>query len=440
MPYPAIADPVPATVITAAWEIANPLAAIRWLRQLMGNADPPSGSLALISSSTTTGSWAKVPADALAADVALANLGYAPVNRASDLALVGPHGWGASTYLSATNPNQLFLVSGQMIYLVDAANPGAPSVVIDVVNKTITMAGGSISTGALTLSAALAAASVSLTGGLAAASVSLSGALAAASATLSGQARITKSGPTPSATSYDTSHAVMVTTDNSAPTLGFERFGISGITLYESGNRLFGWGADNVHGEVALATGATITNLGADKLDGANASATPGAGQIPIADGTGKLNAGWLPASGISGVPSGAIVAFDALASLTAAGAGWTRHTAADGRLLVGDGTTFGQGFAQGGSYGASWAHAHSTPAHQHSGSPLSVSGATGAASGSGNQSNVATPNPANATQSHTHDLGTLGVAGNTANDGASNAGSTTWLPAMFGVVWGRKL
>jgi hypothetical protein len=152
------------------------------------------------------------------------------------------------------------------------------------------------------------------------------------------------------------------------------------------------------------------------------------------------LDAWVTPAVAGATVPAGAIVAFDVLASLTAAGSGWTRHTAADGRLLVGDGTTFGQAFAQAAPYGASWGHGHTTPAHQHSGAPLTISGTTGAASGSGNQANVATPNPANATQSHTHDQGDLDVAGNTANDGASNAGSTTWLPAMLGVVWGRKL
>jgi hypothetical protein len=138
-------------------------------------------------------------------------------------------------------------------------------------------------------------------------------------------------------------------------------------------------------------------------------------------------------------VPSGAIVAFDTAAHLTAAGAGWTPHNAADGRLLVGTGTTFGQSFSQGVPYGASWAHDHSTPAHQHSGSTLSVSGSTGAPSATGGTAS-GTPPPSFGTGTHTHDQGTLDVGGSTANDGASTAGSTTWLPAMLGVVWGRKL
>lgn len=191
---------------------------------------------------------------------------------------------------------------------------------------------------------------------------------------------------------------------------------------------------------ITSASAVVCSGLNADMTDGFHASATAGPSRIPVADAAGKLDAWITPAVAGATVPSGAIVAFDTAAHLTAAGSGWTPHTAADGRLLVGTGTTFGQAFAQGSTYGASWGHAHSTPAHQHSGSPMSVSGTTGPASGSGNQANVATPNPANATQSHTHDLGTLGVAGNTANDGASTAGSTTWLPAMLGVVWGRKL
>lgn len=192
-------------------------------------------------------------------------------------------------------------------------------------------------------------------------------------------------------------------------------------------------------GKVALAVAADSA-ANATQVGGRTPNATAGAGRIPIADAAGKLDA-WITAA-VAGatVPSGAIVAFNALASLTAAGSGWTRHNAADGRLLVGDGTTFGQAFSQAGSYGASWDHGHSTPAHQHSGDPLTIAGSTGPASGSGNQANVVTPNPASAIQGHTHDQGSLDVGGSTANDGSSTSGSTTWMPPMLAVVWGRKL
>lgn len=84
MAYSTPVNPVAGTVITVAYATTNILDNIRWLRQLQGNADPPGSNYVVVSSSTTGTAWAKVPADALAAGVALANLGYTPVNKVGD--------------------------------------------------------------------------------------------------------------------------------------------------------------------------------------------------------------------------------------------------------------------------------------------------------------------------------------------------------------------
>lgn len=399
MPFPVIADPVPVTVITAAWEIANPLAAVRWLRQLQGNADPPGSSFVVVSSSTTAASWAKVPSDALAVGAALANLGYTPVNRAGDLGLTGAIGWAATAQISGS-PNNIFLASGQFIYWLDSAHLGTPTAIIDVVNKTFTMPGGALSAGSLVLSGSLQALIATITG----------------------------------AVSVGTSLTV------TADIVGHGNVGIDG-NVNANGNataaRLISTVAT---GTAPLGINSTtrVPNLNVDLLDNAHATVTATANAIPIADATGKLAAGWLPPA-VAGVPTGAVVAFDTLAHLTAAGASWQRHTPADGRLLVGAGTTFGVGFAEATAYGTSWSHTHADSGHVHGAAALGVGGSTGAAAGANNQANVSTPGTAFSQTAHTHDQGTLDVTGST-DGSAATITPTAWLPPMLGVVWGIKL
>lgn len=110
--------------------------------------------------------------------------------------------------------------------------------------------------------------------------------------------------------------------------------------------------------------------------------------------------------SAINQVPSGLIAAFATAAELTSAGAGWARYTAADGRLLVGAGTTFGVTYTQDTSYGASW----DVPAHTHS-----IGGVT----------DKALPNAGALTVT----LGTSTV----------DTGSAAILLPSRAVVWGRK-
>jgi hypothetical protein len=116
-------------------------------------------------------------------------------------------------------------------------------------------------------------------------------------------------------------------------------------------------------------------------------------------------------------VPLGAIVAFATAADLTAAGASWTRHTALDGRLPVGDGTTFSQTFAAATNYGANWTPSSglsvgTVPVLTDSQTTLVNTGATTSV----------------ATATHTHPAPTL------------NGASTAWLPPMRAVVWARRI
>jgi hypothetical protein len=53
---------------------------------------------------------------------------------------------------------------------------------------------------------------------------------------------------------------------------------------------------------LVVASSTLVSNLNSDMVDSAHASATPSAAMIPIADGTGKLASGWLPALSESGV------------------------------------------------------------------------------------------------------------------------------------------
>jgi hypothetical protein len=85
MSYGSPADPVSLTVITVAWQVANVMTPLRWLRLMTGNADPPGANYVVVSDSTTGTSWKKIPADALAPGVVAANLGYVPANKAGDV-------------------------------------------------------------------------------------------------------------------------------------------------------------------------------------------------------------------------------------------------------------------------------------------------------------------------------------------------------------------
>jgi hypothetical protein len=137
-------------------------------------------------------------------------------------------------------------------------------------------------------------------------------------------------------------------------------------------------------------------------------------------------------------VPTGMIAAFPLAVSIPA---GWTRYTNLDGRIPVGDGTTFSVTFTQGNFYGSSWSHGHTGPLHGHTSAALTVTGSTGTESNSATfQSGVGASGAASA---HTHPAtssgGTLDVGGSTDNGGNSATSTDQWLPLMRAIVWAYK-
>lgn len=91
------------------------------------------------------------------------------------------------------------------------------------------------------------------------------------------------------------------------------------------------------------------SGLDADTVDGKNPTATPAAGALPLADGSGTLDS-WITSTKL--VPSGLIAAFATAAAIPS---GWSRYTAADGRLLVGAGTTFSVTYTENTNRGSNW-------------------------------------------------------------------------------------
>ncbi len=154
-------------------------------------------------------------------------------------------------------------------------------------------------------------------------------------------------------------------------------------------------------------------------------------------------------------VPSGLIAAF---ATAAAIASGWARYSTADGRMLVGAGTTFGVAYVENTSYGSAWSHdhymqdhGHTMSSHTHTGddhnhSFSATSGSSGSSDGLGNNGGVSVN-----TTSHTHGVsGTTGTAGggfatggpstnSTSGPTTANTQVTSWVIPSHAVVWAQK-
>jgi hypothetical protein len=137
--------------------------------------------------------------------------------------------------------------------------------------------------------------------------------------------------------------------------------------------------------------------------------------------------------SGPGAVPLGGVIWFELLAELTAAGASWARYTAADGRLLIGAGTTFSQTFLEGQNYGASWTPASAVTANNGT---LAASSAAIAATATAQGFVTAGATGGYAAQLHTHPAPAISLSGSVAIAGTS----TAWLPPSRAGVWGRRI
>lgn len=121
----------------------------------------------------------------------------------------------------------------------------------------------------------------------------------------------------------------------------------------------------------------------------------------------------------INSVRPNTIVAFPSAAYIPA---GYVRLSAADGRVLIGGGTTFGVGFTEGTQPGGSWAHAHAA-----AGLATSASNTGNISSGfarEGTGSAIVAPD-------HSHSIPALAVTG--------SVSSSTFIPPAFVVAFAQK-
>lgn len=132
---------------------------------------------------------------------------------------------------------------------------------------------------------------------------------------------------------------------------------------------------------------------------------------------TGRLE--WQSASALvtvgATVPSGLIAAF---ATAAAIASGWARYTAADGRMLVGAGTTFTVTWVENTDYGSSWGHTHSDTGHGHG---MGAADDTETAASGGGEVVAA--------DGHEHSV----------SSGTANISTTSWVIPSRAVVWAQK-
>jgi hypothetical protein len=429
MPWTPPSDPVTSTVITVAYAVANLLTQIRWLRGLTGNADPPGTNYAILSDTTATTSWRKIPADALLPGAVVAQLGYTPLNAGGDV-LAG----------------QLKIFRSQG---ADAAAFNAAPLVVQSLDASVNAA----ETAGIGLHRSGASGIYLHHAGAAAAQIlriiTSTGAVGSVFSELN-----MGTGSNLNADAVRTfipgNAANQLAVNNGIVNSNLNADAVRGLVPSNATGQIpISNGTVNTNLVAASATSATsaTTAANATLVGGRTPTATPTANAIPIADAGGKLD-GWVTPASFS-IPSGLGCWVRTAAEIPA---GFARESQLDGLLPVGAGSSAGQTFVEFTNTGTTWAHthtdsghAHGSAAHTHGASALGIGGNTGAASGSGNQANIVTPNPASATQAHTHDQGTLDVTGSTdgtsltTNNGSAVISSVTWIPPMRAVVWARK-
>lgn len=438
-------SPVSGTVITVAWATSNIVEPLVHLRLLTGNADPPGSNYVVVSTGTAGTSWQKVPGDAIGADAIgathiqagavgnseLATNAVATANIQDDAVTLDKMADNSVSTGQIVNGSVGTdeLSAGAVTRVKIGANAVGSGEIEDGSVGSAEIATGAVGSDEI---ASLAVTSAKLATDAVIEEKIADGAVA--DDKLKAGAVVGHLGYTPLNKAGDTGISGNLVLNNLVAINGRETPGGNerNLVYMGSGNRVSVGDAAN---DLTLFGGAspeykTVSNT-YTLLHSGNLS-------------------GFLPAVGAY-VPSGAVVWFETLAELTAAGAGWARYTAADGRLLVGAGTTFSQTFTEATNYGSAWSHTHTTPNHQHGSLSLSVSGSavggpgdsTGgpsATDGLGNGGGTTTP-----TATHNHSLNGVSLAvsgtatGSTGTDGGGTSGPTSWLPPSRAGVWGRK-
>jgi hypothetical protein len=446
MPWTNPVDPVVSTVITVAYAKSNILDPIRWLRLLTGNADPPASNYLVTSDSAGATSWKTGTA-------AIANvLGYQPVNRAGDTM----SGDLVLQRASAPTTGALFLGNSGGVFIFDDGSQiqlfGLPVRIAQGLTVVGSVDGGSASAGNLAL-LGLHVGSLGMVndgpyqgGSLTVGSImNVIGLHTGISGITIDGGGIVNNGP------YNGGSLTLGAIQTLFRGLSVGAQGIASAGQIAANNGLVASSITSngqIASNVAPGGAAPITvlsttncpNLCANLLadqggQGRYATSVPTGSAIPVADASGKLDA-WITSTAAAPVPSNAVVGFDApIASIPS---GWTRFSVADGRILVGDGTTFSQTFLAGASYGSAWGHAHATSwaSHQHPGGGLSVGGSTGGPSSTGTYGGTGSTA---ADGSHTHSGSSLTVGGTTTAAGGGGSSSDTWLPPMRGIFWIKK-
>jgi hypothetical protein len=397
MAYGTPANPVAGTVITVAYQVANVLDPIRWLRAMSGGADPPGSNYVVVSSSTSTTGWGKVSTDVIAdAAVSDAKLQAQKVNRAGDVmtgdltvsrAGGGQPGQGV-LYLGQTGGLRYLYWDGSAFQLIGGPlNVGAGA---QFAGDILTYRSGATGEGALYLGLTINTAYLRYDG----ANYQFGGGFGNTAQLFRAGNRVWDAGNDGPGSGLDADLL-----DGMQPGNGANQIPISNGQLCASLNAqlLAGRTAGNATQQVPVSNGVLC--------DGLNASQLGGQGSTYYAP------ASHTHAEGGSAIPAGLIAAF---ATASAVPAGWTRYTAADGRVMMGAGSTFGQTFTENTSAGAgSWTHNHGIGTY----SVAVQSGGVGpVSSGSGS----------NAIAGHGHTFSGTG-------------GDSTWIPPCRVVVWAQK-
>lgn len=200
--------------------------------------------------------------------------------------------------------------------------------------------------------------------------------------------------------------------------------GVSAATLLFSGATVWHANNDGVGSE-----------LDAGKVIGKIPTATPGAGAIPVADGSGKLDS-WITAAAASGVFAGL---GGWVATAAGIGAGWARYTNLDGRYPVGAGTASGVSnpvtFIENTAYGSNSQHTHTDSGHGHG---LAGAGVGGTTAGPNDTEDAGSGADLAAADGHGHGAGGLDVTGG-ADAASAVISSTAHQEIARAVVWITK-
>lgn len=438
MTWTAPVSPVSGTVITVAWATANVVNPQNWLRLMTGNADPPGSFYVVVSSSPSATAWGKITSDVIADGAILpSKLTFTPVDKAGDthIGTLQSDGDLRAVNLRASAD----VIAGQRVWASVNDGTTVPLIIFNrvmVPNLNAEMVGGRTLTD-------LDNRYVNLTGD------SMSGPLTVIGGDIltDNRLRSTVSSPTPPLL---VNSAALVTNLNAEMIGGQTLTALDGRYVNASGDTMTGnltvnGGDVNTNSRfistvssptapIVVSSAVQCPNLNASQVGGRVPTATPTANAIPIADAGGKLDA-WISPSGLAGVPSGLIAAF---ATAAAIASGWTRYTAADGRLLIGAGTSFSVTWTEATSNTGSWSHDHVTTTVTAASTFTGTGPTTTAADATHvQQSNVTTPNPNVSLGTHTH---TMTVpTGTVSTTLTGNVGDTSWQPAMRCIVWAQK-